>query len=152
MVAALRGLDQLSEQKLAEMIESAVATLVPDRLVTVELSGGVVLASRALSMPIPGWREMLKNNPSLNKELALMTTVRNVDPLRSSVETLEVFFGVQIGNTASEISLLGGNDYPGLNPELPKSLEYGEPCHWLTSLDTFRMVLFSRDKRRGGNS
>lgn len=142
-LVALRRLGDLTEDRLVEMIESAVTAIGPQRVVELEIAGGALLPGHgALTVPIEGWREILSSNEdSLRGERAVVTTARNTGHLLAHIDAVEISFQVARGRTVYEVGFLGRNDYPDLNPALPRRLEVGEAANWLTALETFAWVV-----------
>ncbi len=152
-MSALRGLGGLTEQGLVQMIESAVTAAGPQRVVGLEVAGGVVLPNEgAVTVPIEGWREILKiNESSLEGKRFVVTTARNTGQLPAYVDAIEITFQIAAGESRFELELMGRNDFPDLNPGFPKRLDIGEAANWLTSLETFEWVV-SRVAEVGSSS
>jgi hypothetical protein len=140
-VEALRGLQGITERRLEEMLEAAIRAAGLGRTVTVELAGGVLLGSHLASGPLDGWRTLLDLNPHLTGERVVVATVRNTGGLLASVESISIYFLLGPGGTHGQLAMAGNNDVPLFNPSLPVRLDAGESTTWLTSLETFRLVL-----------
>lgn len=141
-LAALGGLQGLTEDRLTEMIEHAVAAVGPVRTVQLELRGGALVGPSVAVFPVEVWRDALQWNPeALDGEAVITVTARNTGHLRSEVDSVTLLLGVGGGATATELTLLGRNDYPHLNTELPGPLEVGASASWFASLDTLRLLV-----------
>lgn len=136
--AALQG---LTEERLEELIIGAVRQAGPTRQVAVDLGGAFLVDLSAGVLPIAGWQEILRVNPHLaNHEKVLVTTVRNVGALRTSVESVDVYLGFHVDDTVIPFTMMGRNDYPLTNPRTPHGLEVGDQLNWLTALATIDMI------------
>jgi hypothetical protein len=135
------ALSGLSEDRLEDLIIEAVRQAGPTREVTVELDGAFLLELSAGVLPISGWKEILRLNPHLaGNEKVLVTTVRNVGALRTSVVGVDTYMGLLADTTVMPFTMMGRNDYPIQNPQLPKALESGDHLAWLTALGTIEMM------------
>lgn len=139
----LSSLSNLTEAVLSQMIESAVSALGPRREVKIEVTGGVLYpAGELASLPIGRWRDVRQLNPSMAPaDLVVIVTVRNTGHLVVHIEAVEIHYVLDWKNKPAEISLAGRNDFPLLNPLLPRPLDIGESAHWLTRLETFAMIV-----------
>lgn len=135
-------LSDLNEDRLEELIIEAVRQAGPTRQVTVELDGAFLLDLSAGVLPIAGWQEILRLNPHLtNHEKVLVTTVRNVGGLRTSVVGVDTYLGLRTEEGAAmPFTMMGRNDYAAQNPALPRALESGDQLAWLTALETIEMM------------
>jgi hypothetical protein len=142
-VAALRGLRGLTESRLEEMLEKAIRTAGPQRAVTLEVAGGLLLAGQggAATVPLAGWRTVLEMNPSMTGQRVVVATVRNIGGLPAIIDSISIYFLLGPSGAHGEASLLGRNDFPTMNPTLPARLDVGPSINWLTSLDTFGFVI-----------
>jgi hypothetical protein len=142
-LSALGELRGLSEVRFVEMIEQAVSTLGPVREVVLEMSGGVFLArGDAARMPLRGWGELLRHNQeALAGDRLLVATARNTGHLRATIESMALIIGVGLDSSDHDLSLVGRNDFPHLNPALPQPLEVGDSATWFTSLATVEMIV-----------
>jgi hypothetical protein len=149
-IAALEGLQGLTEDRLEEMIRHAVGSLGPVRQVTVEVKGGILMDSRRLvTGPFGGLREVKDvNRASLSGPLVVVSKVRNTGHLRASVEMVYLVVSVELGGVEFETTLAGRNDFPYLNPQFPHGVESGESLTWLTSLRTMTDIV---DQLNGGD-
>lgn len=142
-IAALQGLQGLTEERLEEMIRHAVGSLGPARQVTVEVKGGILMDSRRLvTGPFVGLREVKDaNGESLSGPIIVVSEVRNTGHLRASVEMVDLMVSVELGGAEFETTLAGHNDFPYLNPQLPHGVESGASFTWLTSLRTMTDIV-----------
>jgi hypothetical protein len=86
----------------------------------------------------------LRDNSHLSgNQQAVIVTVCNVGYAPTSVEDISLsFVFVDAKGKQYESPLMGRNDFPAINPCLPKPLEVGAPAvHWLTSLSTLGILL-----------
>ena len=141
-IAALRGLQGLTEGRLEEMLEAAIRTAGPQRAVILEVAGGVLLDDHsAVTIPLDGWRTILGMNPSMTGRRIVVATARNTGALQASIDSISIWLRLGPDGPQLETSLLGRNDFPLLNPSLPTHLDVGESIKWLTSLETFEWVI-----------
>ena len=97
-----------------------------------------------MSIPLNGWRQLVKLNPHLSTaQYAIVTTVRNTGYTPASVEDISLDFVFDDASGQERLCVLSGaNNYPHLNPRLPKPLEAGAPViNWLTSLAAVQTFL-----------
>ncbi|WP_084434774.1 hypothetical protein [Kibdelosporangium aridum] len=144
--SALNGLNGLTETRLAELLESSFRANAPQREVTIELSGAIFYDDglNAISVTLAAWRNTLDINPQLPvTRQAILTTVRNVGSIPSSVEGFSIDLVFDDVDGQQQVCTLSGQDsFPELNPLLPKSLNVGAPAiRWLTSFDSLRAFL-----------
>ena len=140
-LAALHGLKGLTEARLAEMIEGAIKAFGPARSVALELRGGTILGPSVAVYPVEVWKDALGWNPEpLGGEQVISVTARNVGHVRAAVDSVTLLIGVGGGSSATEFTMLGRNDYPHLNTELPGPLEVGASASWFASLETARLL------------
>lgn len=140
-IGELSALGAVSEDRLEDLIIEAVRQAGPTREVSVELDGAFLLDFSAGVLPIAGWQEILRLNPHLaGNEKVLVTTVRNVGTLRTSVVGVDTYMGLLADRSVMPFTMMGRNDYPIQNPQLPKALESGDQLAWLTSLGTIEMM------------
>jgi hypothetical protein len=138
-IAALEGLQGLTEGRLEEMLEAAVRNAGPQREVTLELAGVVLVWERSgISIPLEAWHTVLDLNRTLRGQRALAATLRNIGGLPASINDVTIWFRAEVNGVKLETSLLGRDDFPHLNPSLPTRLEVGASVSWLTSLATFQ--------------
>jgi hypothetical protein len=135
------ALGALTEDQLEELIVEAVRQAGPTRQVAVDVGGGFLVDLSAGVLPIAGWQTILELNPHLaHYEKVLVTTVRNVGALRTSVESVDIHLGFHVGKTVIPVTMMGRNDYPMQNRPLPHALESGDQLIWLTALTTIEMM------------
>lgn len=137
---ALSGLSDMTETRLAELLEDAMRQVGPRREVTIEIAGGALVteSTGVAHGPIDYWRTIVDLNPSLAKSLILLVIARNTGALPASIESFNLYLRATNG---VESALIGRNDFPRLNPDLPCPLGPGESAKWLTSIDTLRMLV-----------
>jgi hypothetical protein len=137
---ALRGLGDLTETRLAELLEDAMRQFSPKREVTVEMAAGAIVpeTNGVATGPVGHWRTIVDLNPHLSDSLVVLTIARNIGALPASIESFNLY--LRMGDDV-EAALVGRNDYPHLNPRLPCPLGPGESAKWLTDLDTLRMLI-----------
>jgi hypothetical protein len=140
-IAALHGLQGLTESRLADMLEAAICTASPQRAVTLEVAAGFLLKGRsAITIPLDAWRAVLEINRHMTDPWVVIATVRNTGGLPASVTSVSIWFRVEAGGAQFETSLMGRDDFPSLNPSLPTRLDIGESTSWLTSPGTFELM------------
>lgn len=142
----LRDMDGLlTESRLGELIEQAVARLGPSREVRVDLEGGLLLGTHAVSCPFGAMTELLRVNDNLDTAQQLVVvTVRNVGYVDLTVASVTLHYFFRIGDadqTESALAMLGRNDYPLLNPDMPKRVLAGDSMHWLTSMASLALII-----------
>jgi hypothetical protein len=144
-LAALSGLSGLTDDRLAEMLESAFSAHAPRREVTIEIAAAIFYDGiNAMSVPLESWRQLVDLNPHLsNVGHAIVTIVRNVGYTPISIEDIALDFVFDDADRQQQICTLSGtNSYPLLNPRLPKPLDVGAPAiNWLTSLQALQTFL-----------
>lgn len=142
---ALRGINGLTEERLAELLEGAFRASIPQREIMIEIAGAIFHNySQAISVPLGSWRNILRDNPELSgNQQAVIVTVHNIGYARTSVEDISLsFVFADVKGRRYESPLMGRNDFPAINPCLPKPLQVGAPAvHWLTSLSTLGTLL-----------
>jgi hypothetical protein len=141
----LGGLNGLTEERLAELLEGAFRASIPQRKITIEIAGAIFHDNfQAVSVRLDSWRAILRDNPHLfGNQQAVIVTVCNIGYAPTSVEDISLsFVFVDAKGKQYESPLMGRNDFPAINPCLPKPLEVGAPAvHWLTSLSTLGTLL-----------
>lgn len=137
---ALRGLRDLTETRLAELLEEAMRKVGQKREVSVEIAGGAHVpgTTGVAHGPVDYWRTTVELNPELSDSLVMLIIARNTGGLPASIESFNLYLQ---GAGEMESALIGRNDYPHLNPDLPCPLGPGESAKWLTSVDTLRMLI-----------
>jgi len=125
------------------MLEAAIRSAGPRRTVILELAGGVLLPGHGgvATGPLDGWRTVLDMNPSMSGQRVVVAIARNTGELPASINSISIYFRLGPNGAQGELSLLGRNDFPALNPPLPARLDAGESINWLTSLATFEWVV-----------
>ena len=141
----LRDMDWLSDgSRLAELIERVVAEHGPSRNISVELLGGLIHPGRQMTTtPYPAITELLRANENLRSCPRLVVTrIRNVGFADVTVESADLTYLVTIdGHDESvPLALLGRNDFPQLNPELPYRLLAASSMTWLTKQETLTWI------------
>lgn len=125
-----------------EMIEAAVSAVGPLRSVVLELRGGTVLGAQVAAYSIEVWQDALRWNPeTLGGEQVLTVTARNTGHLRVAIDSLTLLLGADATGTETGLTMLGRNDYPHLNTELPGPLDVGASASWFASLETLRLLV-----------
>lgn len=139
-LAALSGLGDMTETRLAELLENAMRQVGPKREVTIEIAGGALVpgTTGVAHGPIDYWRTVVELNPELANSLIVLIISRNTGGLPASIESFNLYLQAANG---LETALIGRNDYPSLNPDLPCPLGPGESAKWLTSIDTLLMLI-----------
>lgn len=140
---AAAGIDKMSlagisEDRLVDLIERAVASNRDQRLVTVEVGLGFAAPGQAVVLPPARAKDFL--DLDMYKGLGpkvLILTVRNPGSLKAYVEGHGVRFA------PAGASLAGPNHFPLLNPQSPCPIEAGESIPWFYDLlAVTRMVTF----------
>ena len=138
---ALRG-QTFSGDDLEDMLRDVIKD-VTIRAVTVELTAAMDTSAGWLSMPFEAVDSIRDGNPHLgNSERALVATITNVGMVDSFVAEVTVY--VRPDGEYAEVpqfTLLGRNDFPHLNPPLPKQLRVGESVAWMTRVSTIRGIV-----------
>ena len=111
------------------MLESVLRGMAPSRIVAVELTLGFVSPRGLTTVPAEHFQWLLSSFPD-PKEPVVVVTVRNQGGLTAFVEGYGIAFH-PFGST-----LIGYNDFPSLNPSLPKRLDSGESGVWVTKMAT----------------
>jgi hypothetical protein len=141
----LRDMDWLSDgSRLAELIERVVAEHGPRRDISVELLGGLIHPGRQMTTtPYPAITELLRANENLRSCPRLVVTrIRNVGFADVTVESADLTYLVTINghDESVPLALLGRNDFPQLNPELPHRLLAASSMTWLTKQETLTWI------------
>lgn len=138
---ALRGItfrgDEL-EDVLRDVIRGATL-----REVTATVAFGLNTPAGWLHAPIEGFDMLREANPHLrNSEFALVINITNVGMLDTFVNEVAFYFrGDGLRGEVPAITHLGRNDYPLLNPQLPKRLRVGEATNWMTRVSTVHEIV-----------
>ena len=143
------GLDQailagLTEDRLLELIERALASVTPQRLLTVELGLGVAALElgQTISFPTETARDFFEMYANLGPVVVTLT-VRSVGGLRAFVNSHELRLA------PSNDRLMGINDFPRINSPLPAAVEIGESQTWLYDLGKVKDLIGRLQKLRG---
>lgn len=138
---ALRG-QTFRENELEEMLREVMKG-VAVRAATVEVTSGIHTAGGWMSLPVDAVDTFRDLNPHLrNNEGALVTTIKNIGLIDSFVSEIGIYLRPEgARGEVLEFTLLGRNDYPLINPPLPKNLRVGESSHWLTGHSTIRSIV-----------
>lgn len=117
------------EDMLREVIKDATI-----RAVTVELTMAMETAAGWVSIPLEVVDRFRDSNPHLGQaERALLATITNVGGVGSFVTAVAIYVRPDGPRTeTSTFTLLGRNDFPLLNPQLPRQLRVGESIEWMT--------------------
>lgn len=141
-IDALCGLDGLTEQRLAEMLESVARQ--PQRTVVVDASGATLVDNGAATWPFGGWRVLLRSNPGFRDlRHVVLAHIRNTGELAASVEGVTLIVHVGAGSDEAETTLMGRNDFPTHNPDFPARLESGDAVKWMAALETVKLLVDS---------
>jgi hypothetical protein len=138
---ALRG--QIFRGNDLEDMLRAVIKDITVRSVTATLTAGIDTSAGWLTMPFEAVDTVRDSNPHLgNTERTLVATITNVGMVDSFVAEVAIYVRPDgpRGKTAG-VTLLGRNDFPVLNPQLPRHLRVGESATWMTRLSTIRGIL-----------
>lgn len=132
----------VTEDRLVDLIERAVAASRDQRLVMVELGMGFAAPGQAIVFPSASAKEYL--DLDMYRDLGpkvFVLTVRNSGSLKAYVEGHEICFA------PSGASLSGPNHFPLLNPRMPCPIDAGESVPWFYDLVTVtRMVGFLQSR------
>jgi hypothetical protein len=121
------ALSMIAEDRIIELIEKAAASLRPRRLLIVELGLGVALPGQTVFFPTDAAKDYFDMYADQGPAV-LTLTVRNQGALRAYVNNHGLRF------TPIDMLLTGINDFPYLNPPLPRSVDVGESQTWLYEL------------------
>lgn len=136
------SLRTLTDDHLIELLEGVMLDLRPQRLVTVELRGGLMTesVSGVVTGPLGGMDIIRQANPAFRSApLIMVTLVRNVGALRASVEAVTIDYLLD-GHPDTPVSMVGENRLPYLNPQLPAPLEVGASLKWLTPAESPQLI------------
>lgn len=137
------ALSSLPEDRLVELIEKAVSSCRPERLVAAELGLGFVMGRQLLSVPPASARDYFGAHNEYGPPVVILT-VRNSGGLKAYVESHRI----RITPPGLAIAV---NDLPYLNPDLPSALDTGESRSWLYHLSTLvKAVMATRAVEAGG--
>lgn len=137
------ALSSLTEDRLVALIEKAVSSAQPERLVTAELGLGFTTGRELVSMPPAKAKDYIGAYRQYGPPVVILT-VRNCGGLKAYVDSHRI----RLAPSGFEIAV---NDFPNLNPDLPSVLDVGESLTWLYRLDTLlRAVHATRGVEAGG--
>ncbi len=140
-----KSLVGVTEDRLEELIEKAVAESRVKRQVDVELGMGFAARRQAIIFPTATARDYL--DLDMYKDLGpkmLVLTVRNTGALKAHVASHAIRF------VPSGAALFGVNHFPFLNPGIPSALDGGESAPWFYDLITvMKMLSFLRERGQG---
>jgi hypothetical protein len=121
-------LAQLTEDRLLDLIEKAVATAGPQRLLTVELGLGVSAPGKTVILPADTAKDYFGMYTDLGPAV-LVLTVRSQGALKAYVNSYAIRFE-PAGFTLHET-----HDFPRINHLLPCPVDPGESKSWMYSLE-----------------
>lgn len=136
------ALAELTDERLVGLIEKALASISPQRLLTVELGLGVAARGQTIILPTEKAKDYLEMYAEQGPAV-LVLTVRSVGGLRASVVSHDLRL-VPIGDR-----LMGINDFPSINPPLPRPVDIGESQTWLYELRNVAALIGALRKVRG---
>lgn len=130
-------LDGVTEAVLSELLEAIRASR-PRREVTVLVRSGLLRGNQLITGPIDNWTIVLEANPSLTALPVIAVSVRNTGALGASVQAIELNVhpaGLPDGFAGT---FSGRDDFPSVNPTLPRHLDSGDAITYVISLDQLR--------------
>ena len=136
------ALAELTDERLVGLIERALASISPQRLLTVELGLGVAARGQTIILPTETAKDYFEMYAEQGPAV-LVLTVRSVGGLKASVDSLDLRL-VPAGDR-----LMGINDFPRINPPLPFTVDIGESQRWLYELRTVAALIGGLRKVRG---
>lgn len=128
-------LSMLTEDRLLDLIEKAVASAGPQRLLTVELGLGVAAPGGPVIFPSHTAKEYFGMYTDLGPAV-LVLTVRSQGALKAYISSHGVRFD-PVG-----VVLFGMDEFLRVNPPLPCPVEVGESRSWIYSLE--RVIAMAR--------
>lgn len=136
------ALSDLTEDRLVDLIERAVAAAGPRRLVTVELGLGIAARRQIIVLPRDTAKDFFGMYADLGPAVVVLTA-RNQGSLQAYVNNHAIRF------TPVGAVITGTNDFPPVNPSLPCPVDIGESATWMYSLaSVIDMVAFWRAQNR----
>jgi hypothetical protein len=126
------------------LIEKALASISPQRLLTVELGLGVAARGQTIILPTETAKDYFEMYAE-HGPAVLVLTVRSVGGLRASV----VSYDLRLAPTGDRLIPLGINDFPSINPPLPCPVDIGESQTWLYELGNVAALIGALRKVRG---
>lgn len=121
------ALSTLSDDRIIELIEKAVASARSKRLLTAELDLGVAFPGHTVTFRSDTAKDYFDTYADQGPAI-LILTVRNQGTLKGYVNNHGLRF-MPMGMT-----LTGTNDLPHINPSLPCSIDVGESQTWVYEL------------------
>jgi hypothetical protein len=138
---ALRG-QTFTGDALEDMLREVIKD-VTVRAVTATFTIAMNTPAGWLSMPVEAVDRVRDINTHLgDTKGAAVTTITNVGMVDSFVADVGIY--VRPDGQRGEIphfTLLGRNDFPLLNPRLPKQLRVGESTTWMTQMSTIQAMV-----------
>jgi len=136
------ALSGLTEDRLVDLMEKAVASAGPRRLVTVELGLAIAGRQQLIVLPSATAKDFFDIYADLGPAVIALT-VRSQGALKAYVNSHAVRFA-PVG-----AAITGTNDFPQVNPSLPCTVDVGESATWLYTLAyVISMVRFWRSQDR----
>jgi hypothetical protein len=133
----------VTESTLLDAIRDAVEHAKPQREVKIEFHAALLTPEGPFGGPFQAVAQM-RASPDLERASRLLvTTIRNSGGLPSVVEAVDLHFALTVapGQTApGDIVMLGRNDVPKMNADLPHRLLVGDAMHWYLSAGTIAAV------------
>lgn len=136
------ALSFLTDDRLVDLIEKAVAAAGPRRLIAVELGLGIAGRRQLIVLPRDTAKDFFDTYAHLGPPV-LAVTARSQGALKAFVD------GHAIRFTPVGAAITGTNDFPAINPPLPCPVDIGESATWMYRLDNIiTMVKFWRSQDR----
>jgi hypothetical protein len=132
----------LTDERLVRLIERALASISPQRLLTVELGLGVAARGQTIILPTETAKDYFEMYAEQGPAV-LVLTVRSVGGLKALVDGLDLRL-VPTGER-----LMGINDFRRINPPLPFTVDVGESQRWLYELRNVAALVGGLRKIRG---
>jgi hypothetical protein len=121
-------------ERLASLIESAVASIVPQRLISAEIDLGIRTSRELITIPPHSFREYFDANPELG-EPVVVVKARNLGRFPHSI----VSYVIRLEPDGT--NLMPNDWYSGINPRLPVRLEIGQALNWLTPMNVVKDII-----------
>lgn len=122
------ALSPLTEDRLLDLIEKAVASAKPQRQLAVEIGLGVSAPGKMVTFPSDTAKDYFGIYADLGPAV-LIVTVRSQGALKAYVNNHAIRF------EPAGVVLHGTDDFPSVNPRLPCPVEPGESRSWRYSLE-----------------
>jgi hypothetical protein len=138
--AGIDGSDlwSVTEDRFLDLIEKALASAGPQRLLTAELGLGVSMPGKTMVLPSDTAKDYFAMYADLGPAV-LLVTVRSQGALKAYIN------GHAIRFEPSGVTLQGTDDFPRVNPRLPCPVDPGESRSWMYDLELITtMVGFLR--------